>query len=99
MSEISQEALRRAGGTLGDVNGEAALEEFKKSGGEVHDISTDQGRVKWITERWQEERAANAPDNSDHVYDLAKDEDRHAFYAERLRGVEFEDAEPVDEAA
>jgi hypothetical protein len=84
----------------GDADDLTVAQAFEQAGDRFNVDDSRQGRVKSMSERMNDKRTANAPEDSGFVFDPDNSTraDRHAYYAERLKGTEFVDA-PSDEAA
>lgn len=91
---LAEQAVR-----FDDISAEAALDDYHEQGGRKYDLDNAQDRRAWMTERIQDRRAAEQPEDDDREYDLDNRTDRVDYMAQRHSGQEFEDIEVPDEAA
>lgn len=85
----------------GEISGQDALADYHEHGGRKYDVDNNRhDRRAWMTERFNDQRAANqSEDDSDRLYDMDDRRDRVDYMAQRAQGAEFDDVEVPDEAA
>jgi hypothetical protein len=87
-----------------EISAQEALDDYHSQGGRKLDLDngTNQSRREdrraFMTERLNDTRADEEPEDNNREYDLDNHKDRVDYAVERLNGTEFQDAEP-DEAA